>query len=986
MDLKQTKLTKSEWDSLEIPVTDKEKEVLSLLTSGYNDVNIKINKTDSLFTYLKIEFNTEIEEFLFNKYFGDNLKELVKKYNLTYIKFEKPRGGSDKSRKATDTNALVNTSVDSTKELDSKSTDQIVCYVNISKNIKLKTKDQIRIGRIDNIDPKTSDIYEFILYDHFEKMIMERSKSNKHWMFHFYTLRKLLANSIDKLNTHLKNIITSVLDIIDNEVDLVYIVENSVEFIEKNTHLLKYNDMTLYDHQKEIFTAVKVKSSKLILYIAPTGTGKTMTPIGLSEEYRVIFVCAARHVGLALARAAISANKKIAFAFGCSSAEDVRLHYFAAADYTINKRTGGIGKVDNTNGRKVEIMICDIRSYIPAMYYMLAFNNASDIIVQWDEPTITMDYKTHPLHSIIKYNWSKNLIFNMILSSATLPKEHELTHTITDFRAKIPATKRAPRIFNIVSHDCKKTIPIINNNGFVVMPHHRSPNYEEILKVAEHCDENLTLLRYFDLKEASNFIMYIDQNSSFIKSSARFSRNFASVDDINMTSIKLHYLKVLKNIVPECWAGIYEYFTNSSRPRIMPNSVVDSTGNKISKSSSVGPGTTYRTGATNMMNNAKNGTPLSRLVSEQQSMSLPIPRAEPNGSCAIYVTTRDAYTLTDGPTIFLANDVQKVAKFCIQQANIPLIIMKDITEKIEFNNAVNEKISSLEHIIAFEEEKITNKLFGSTGMSTKTKEKKSKLKIASNMIDRSVATEGNQSIEKMRIQIEELKGMIKNASLNDVFVPNKLAHIDKWANGINTKSSFTSNISDETIASIMLLKDVEDSWKVLLLLGIGVFTEHKSIAYTEIMKKLADNQTLYLIIADSDYIYGTNYQFCHGYLSKDLNMTQEKIIQALGRIGRSNIQQEYSARFRDDEQIKTLFTKFRSEDKPEVLNMNILFNSNNVQWNAESSCYEEVSDKVIDSLAELQNVQDDELVLEDADDDDDDDDNSDEVACCAENE
>jgi hypothetical protein len=119
----------------------------------------------------------------------------------------------------------------------------------------------------------------------------------------------------------------------------------------------------------------------------------------------------------------------------------------------------------------------------------------------------------------------------------------------------------------------------------------------------------------------------------------------------------------------------------------------------------------------------------------------------------------------------------------------------------------------------------------------------------------------------------------------------------------------------------------------LLLLGIGVFTEHRSSDYTEIMKKLADQQKLYLIIADSDYIYGTNYQFCHGYLSKDLELTQEKIIQALGRIGRNNIQQEYSARFRDDVHIKTLFTRFESENKPEVINMNKLFNSKNVKWN-----------------------------------------------------
>ena len=31
----------------------------------------------------------------------------------------------------------------------------------------------------------------------------------------------------------------------------------------------------------------------------------------------------------------------------------------------------------------------------------------------------------------------------------------------------------------------------------------------------------------------------------------------------------------------------------------------------------------------------------------------------------------------------------------------------------------------------------------------------------------------------------------------------------------------------------------------------------------DIMKKLAEEQKLYLIIASSDYIYGTNYQFCH---------------------------------------------------------------------------------------------------------------------------
>ena len=76
----------------------------------------------------------------------------------------------------------------------------------------------------------------------------------------------------------------------------------------------------------------------------------------------------------------------------------------------------------------------------------------------------------------------------------------------------------------------------------------------------------------------------------------------------------------------------------------------------------------------------------------------------------------------------------------------------------------------------------------------------------------------------------------------------------------------------------------------------------------EIMKQLADEQKLFMIIATSDYIYGTNYQFCHCFLSKDLNLTQEKVIQAMGRIGRNNIQQTYTVRFRDNSQITKLFT------------------------------------------------------------------------------
>jgi hypothetical protein len=125
------------------------------------------------------------------------------------------------------------------------------------------------------------------------------------------------------------------------------------------------------------------------------------------------------------------------------------------------------------------------------------------------------------------------------------------------------------------------------------------------------------------------------------------------------------------------------------------------------------------------------------------------------------------------------------------------------------------------------------------------------------------------------------------------------------------------------VEEIMAMDNVNDIWKVLLIMGIGLFSQTQPIVYTEKVKLLAEEQSLYLIIANGDYIYGTNYQFCHGYLSKDLsNMTQEKIIQAMGRIGRNQLQQNYTVRFRNDI-IRKIFME--EEDKIEVMNMNNLF-------------------------------------------------------------
>ena len=877
MDLKQRKLNRSEWNSIEVSVSKSEIDILNMIIKGYHDVNIKINNNNSIFTFLKIEYSEKMEDYIYNKYLrerSDKIENELKTINLDYKKMK------------------------------------------IDNETKLNSADKVRLERFDENSLKKNDIYEYTLLTHMEQTVFEQKNgNNKTFHFHYFTLYKLLRNNIVKLNRHIKELAGRILAIFENDVDKAIIIENGVEIIEKNESLLRYSDLMLYEHQKDIFTACKKPNPKLVLYMAPTGTGKTLTPIALSEQKKVIFVCAARHVGLALARAAISVNKKIAFAFGCASADDIRLHYFAAKEFTRNKRTGGIGKVDNSVGDNVEIMICDIKSYLPAMYYMLAFFKANDIIMYWDEPTITLDYDEHEFHTTIRKIWKKNCIPNVVLSSATLPKQNELTETLPDFLNKFPGAE----ICNIVSHDCKKSIPIINKDGFVVLPHYLHSDYTNILTVAKHCNDYLTLLRYFDLKEVVNFITYTLANN-YGNAKTNLDRHFETLDDINMKNIKMYYVYLLQNIIRDKWDDIYNHFKETRCPRILENNTIDPKGNKMTKGNT-------------------------QLKTQIQT----------NGTSGVYVTTKDAYTLTDGPTIFISNDIEKIAKFCIQQANIPSVVMEDIMKKIEYNNIINEKLHLLESEVDIikdaADKKVKNEVsefHGGQKVTGRNKSNKDPKKLSK---DIPAEFENKGALSKLVQEITSLRMMIKSAALNDTFIPNRKMHLDKWAEGIINKSSFTSSIDEKFVSDIMALKGVDNSWKVLLMMGIGVFINHENITYTEIMKQLADEQKLFMIIASSDYIYGTNYQFCHGFLSKDLDLTQEKIIQAMGRIGRNNVQQTYTVRFRDDEQILKLFTS--ETDKPEIINMNRLFNTRKVVW--ENNQYNEIADDIEDDAGTAQN-------------------------------
>ena len=82
MDLKQQKLTKKEWEFLEVPVNYKEKEILDLIYKSFNNVDFTKNETNSLLLYLKISTNDlNFHQYLFEKYFLKSFSSRLAEYS-----------------------------------------------------------------------------------------------------------------------------------------------------------------------------------------------------------------------------------------------------------------------------------------------------------------------------------------------------------------------------------------------------------------------------------------------------------------------------------------------------------------------------------------------------------------------------------------------------------------------------------------------------------------------------------------------------------------------------------------------------------------------------------------------------------------------------------------------------------------------------------------------------------------------------------------
>jgi hypothetical protein len=114
------------------------------------------------------------------------------------------------------------------------------------------------------------------------------------------------------------------------------------------------------------------------------------------------------------------------------------------------------------------------------------------------------------------------------------------------------------------------------------------------------------------------------------------------------------------------------------------------------------------------------------------------------------ITTADAHTLTDGPTIFLAENVEKIGKFCISQANIPSRIYDYILKKIADNNALQERIDVKVKEL---EDKLGND-------ATKTNMESSR---------------ASPEVRRLTECIEEMRETVQSVSLDSQYIPTRFS-------------------------------------------------------------------------------------------------------------------------------------------------------------------------------------------------------------------
>jgi hypothetical protein len=141
MDFTQKKLTRAEWESIEIPIAPQEKEIVQMICRGYHQLGIRENQHTSLFSLIKISPSKEMEYALYQKYFQPWISHLFPHFSTAPCPPSRPE----------DKHADLNKLLEITKT---------------TQAIQLKSADRIRMEHLDEtIQQNRAHIFEYLLLE-----------------------------------------------------------------------------------------------------------------------------------------------------------------------------------------------------------------------------------------------------------------------------------------------------------------------------------------------------------------------------------------------------------------------------------------------------------------------------------------------------------------------------------------------------------------------------------------------------------------------------------------------------------------------------------------------------------------------------------------------------------------------------------------------------------------------------------------------------
>ena len=82
--LKQTKLSRSEWETLEVPVIESEARILALLKDGYENTRVVHNHSQNMIQFSKLPCNDGMHHYIYTKYFQSLVDAWKNKYGIVF--------------------------------------------------------------------------------------------------------------------------------------------------------------------------------------------------------------------------------------------------------------------------------------------------------------------------------------------------------------------------------------------------------------------------------------------------------------------------------------------------------------------------------------------------------------------------------------------------------------------------------------------------------------------------------------------------------------------------------------------------------------------------------------------------------------------------------------------------------------------------------------------------------------------------------------